>query len=92
MTDPVRLLVRVFFAYAVLLVLVRLSGKHLVKHAAPYDFALALILSDMIDDALWADVHASVFVVGAGVLTCMHMAFDRLRARAGASLPKEGRH
>lgn len=80
--DPLRLLARVVFAYVVLLILVRLSGKHLVKHAAPHDFALALILGDMVDDVLWADVHASVFVVGAGVLTGMHAAFDRLRVRA----------
>ena len=82
--DPLRILARVLFAYMVLLVLVRVSGKHLVKHASPFDFTLSLILGDMVDDMLWADVTASVFVVGAGVLMFTHTALDLLRVRVAS--------
>ena len=38
----------------------------------------------MVDDVLWADVNASVFVVGAGVLMFIHTAFDPLRFRVAS--------
>lgn len=79
--DPLRIVARVLFAYVVLLVLVRVGGKRLVRHASPFDFALSLILGDMADDLLWAEVDAAVFVVGAGVLVMIHVALDLLRFR-----------
>ena len=79
--DPLRIVARVLFAYVVLLVLVRLGGKRIVRHASPFDFALSLILGDMVDDLLWAEVDAAVFVVGAGVLVMSHVALDLLRFR-----------
>jgi len=79
--DPLRIVARVLFAYVVLLVLVRVGGKRLVRHASPFDFALSLILGDMADDLLWAEVDAAVFVVGAGVLVMIHVAMDLLRFR-----------
>ena len=79
--DPLRIAARVLFAYVVLLVLVRVGGKRLVRHASPFDFALSLILGDMADDLLWAEVDAAVFVVGAGVLVMIHVAMDLLRFR-----------
>lgn len=82
--DPLRIVERVVFAYVVLLVLVRLSGKHLVKHASPFDFTLSLILGDMVDDVLWGDVNASAFVMGAGVLMFIHIVFDLLRLRTAS--------
>ena len=79
--DPLRIVARVLFAYVVLLVLVRVGGKRLVRHASPFDFALSLILGDMVDDVLWAEVDAAVFVIGAGVLVMIHVAIDLLRFR-----------
>ena len=63
--DLCRIVARVLFAYVMLLVMMRVSGKRLVRHASPFDFTLSLILGDMVDDVLWAEVDASVFVVGA---------------------------
>jgi uncharacterized membrane protein YcaP (DUF421 family) len=80
--DPLRIVVRVVFAYVVLLVLVRISGKRLVKQGTPFDFTVALVLGDLIDDLVWAEVNASVFVVAAGMLMFVHAAFDLLRYRA----------
>jgi uncharacterized membrane protein YcaP (DUF421 family) len=82
--DPLRLVVRVVFAYVTLLVLVRVGGKRVVKHASAFEFALSLILADMVDDLLWGDVDASVFVVGVGVLLLMHTALDVVRFRTAS--------
>jgi uncharacterized membrane protein YcaP (DUF421 family) len=81
--DPLRIVVRVVFAYVLLLVLVRLGGKRLVKQASPFDFTLALIIGDMVDDLLWGEVDGSIFVTAVGVLFLIHAAVDFLRYRAG---------
>jgi len=52
--DPLRIVVRVAFAYVVLLALVRLSGERTVKQGSPFDFTVALILGDLIDDVVSA--------------------------------------
>jgi uncharacterized membrane protein YcaP (DUF421 family) len=82
--DPLRILIRVVFAYAVLLVLIRLSGKRAVKQSNAFDFTLALILGDLIDDVVWAEVAVAQFVAAASVLVIVHMAVDMLKYRAGA--------
>lgn len=82
--DPLRIVIRVVFAYVVLLTLIRLSGKRTVKQATPFDFTVALILGDLIDDLLWAEVGASVFVIAAGTLMFVHTAFDLVRYRVGS--------
>jgi uncharacterized membrane protein YcaP (DUF421 family) len=79
--DPLRILARVLFAYVVLLIMMRAGGKRLVRHASPLDFTVSVILGDMIDDMLWAEVDASVFVVGVGVLLMIHLTLDLLRSR-----------
>ena len=82
--DLSHIVARVVFAYVVLLVMVRVSGKRTVRHASPFDFTLSLVLGDMVDDLLWAEVDASVFVVAAGVLVTVHVALELLRMRAVA--------
>lgn len=77
--DPLRIAVRVVFIYVFLLVLVRIAGKRSVRHASPFDFTISLIIGDMLDDALWAEVGASVFAVGVGVLMMAHLLFDLVR-------------
>jgi uncharacterized membrane protein YcaP (DUF421 family) len=82
--DPLRIAARVVFAYVVLMAMVRVSGKRMVRHASPFDFTLSLILGDMVDDLLWAEVDASVFVVAAGVLVTIRMCVELLQLRAGS--------
>jgi uncharacterized membrane protein YcaP (DUF421 family) len=82
--DLLHIVARVLFAYLVLLVLVRASGKRTVRHASPLDFVLSLVLGDMVDDLLWAEVDASVFVVAAGVLMMVHVSLELMRLRAGS--------
>jgi uncharacterized membrane protein YcaP (DUF421 family) len=80
--DPLRILARVLFAYVMLLLMVRAGGKRLVRHASPLDFTLSVIMGDMVDDLLWAEVDASAFVVSVGVLMLIHLTLELLQFRA----------
>lgn len=66
--------VRALFGYAVLLGLLRASGKRTVEQGTPFDFVFALVLGDMVDDLVWAEVSAARFVAAAGTLTLVHTA------------------
>jgi uncharacterized membrane protein YcaP (DUF421 family) len=82
--------VRALFAYVTLLALLRVSGKRTLAQGTAFDFVLALVLGDMIDDLLWGDVPAARFTVAVGVLALAHIVvsvaagrserFDRLIA------------
>ena len=67
-----RIALRAAFAYCVLLGLLRASGKRTVAQGTAFDFVLALVLGDMVDDLLWAEVPAARFAVGVGALTLVH--------------------
>ena len=84
--DPLRLAARALFAYALLLVLIRLAGKRTVKHGSALDFTIALVVGDLVDDMIWAEVPVSQFVVAAGVLFTVHIIFDVARFRSARSL------
>ena len=63
--------VRAVVAYVYLLVLTRAGGKSAVSQSTPFDFLVALILGDVIDDALWAEVSMAKFAGAAGsVMLC----------------------
>jgi uncharacterized membrane protein YcaP (DUF421 family) len=83
--DPLRIAIRAVFAYLTLLVLVRVSGKRTVKQGSPFDFTIALVLGDIFDDAVWAEVAISQFVVAASALVALHVAMDTMRFRARRS-------
>ena len=85
--DPLRIVVRSVLAFAVLYALVRVSGKRTVKQGSPFDFTLALILGDMFDDAIWAEVAMSQFIVACSVLIGVHVVMDYFRWRAGSATP-----
>lgn len=68
-----RIAIRALFVYLLLLGLIRLSGKRALAQATPFDFVLSLILGDLIDDALWAEVSAAQFVVATGTLALVHL-------------------
>jgi uncharacterized membrane protein YcaP (DUF421 family) len=80
--DLLQIPVRVVFAYVVLLVLMRLSGKRSVRQASPFDFTFAIAMGDLIDNMMLGEVRAAVFVVATGVLMATHVALDQARARA----------
>ena len=61
--DLGRIAIRALAAYVYLLVTTRASGKRVVQQATPFDFIVALILGDLIDDCLWAEVSVAKFGV-----------------------------
>jgi uncharacterized membrane protein YcaP (DUF421 family) len=66
-----RIAVRALVAYVYLLVLTRAGGKSAVSQATPFEFLVALILGDVIDDALWAEVSMAKFGAAAGsIMLC----------------------
>jgi uncharacterized membrane protein YcaP (DUF421 family) len=72
--DPWRIAVRAIAAYVYLLFATRATGKRVVAQATAFDFVVALILGDLIDDALWAEVSLARFatavtaIVGADII------------------------
>jgi uncharacterized membrane protein YcaP (DUF421 family) len=79
--EPWRIAVRAVFAYLVLLGLVRAAGKRAVHQGTAFDFVLSLVVGDLIDDVVWAEVAASRFTVAAGTLAMAHTAVALLCAR-----------
>lgn len=70
--DLLHVAVRAAFGYVALLALLRATGKRTVAQGTPFDFVLALILGDMVDDLLWGEVPAAAFVVAVSTLALVH--------------------
>ncbi len=83
--DPFRLIARCLASYLVLLVLLRLAGKRTLRHGPPFDFVLAFVLGDLIDNAIWGEVPFIQFVVASSTLVLTRLLMTPLRA---ASLPR----
>jgi uncharacterized membrane protein YcaP (DUF421 family) len=66
--DLWRIAVRAIVSYLFALLLVRISGKRTVGQASPFDFAIAVIVGDLFDDVVWAEVAASQFVAAMGAI------------------------
>jgi uncharacterized membrane protein YcaP (DUF421 family) len=87
-----KIAVRVLFSYLVLLTLMRFSGKRSVSQLGAPAFIVTLIIGDLIDDLLWAEVGAGEFAAASGgvVITGLLVALaTHLSSAAGAIL--EGR-
>lgn len=67
--DLGRIAVRAVFAYGYLLVMTRISGKRAVSHSTPIDYLVALIIGDLVDDALWGEVSMPVFGAAVASIT-----------------------
>lgn len=79
------IVVRVVVSYITLLTLVRLSGRLSVKHATTFDFVVALIAGDLIDNAVWAEVPFLQFVAASVSLFATHAAMRYLGYRAASN-------
>ena len=65
------IVVRAIVAYAYLLFITRISGKRVISQATPFDFIVALLLGDLIDDAVWAEVSVAKFAGAVGsIMLC----------------------
>lgn len=73
---------RAAVAYFYLLVLMRASGKRGVAQATSFDFVVALIVGDLVDDALWAEVPVEQFAAAAGSIFLVDVAAKIAAARS----------
>jgi uncharacterized membrane protein YcaP (DUF421 family) len=67
---------RAIVAYIVLLVLVRVSGRQSVRQGTTFQFAIALVIGDMVDNAIWAEVSLAKFLVAVATLFATHWAVE----------------
>ena len=79
--DPLRIAVRAAVAYTFLFALLRIAGKRSVHQGTTFDFVLALILGDMVDDALWSEVPIAQFVVATATLVLMKLTLTLYKSR-----------
>jgi len=69
-----RIAVRAVVAYFYLFAVTRASGKSTISQATPFDFIVSLIIGDVIDDALWAEVSIAKFGAAAGSIVLCDLA------------------
>lgn len=67
--SPLHIVVRTLIAYLFLLAMLRVSGKRLVAEATGMQLVLAILIGDLVDDAMFGAVPLAQFVVAAGSLT-----------------------
>jgi uncharacterized membrane protein YcaP (DUF421 family) len=63
-----QIVIRALVAYVYLLLMTRMSGKRVVSQATPFDLLVSLIVGDLIDDGLWAEVSMAKFAVAVGTI------------------------
>ena len=83
--DLWKIAVRAIAVYVFLIVSMRLSGTRTVAQATSFDFVLALIFGDMMDDAIWAEVPFSHFIVGTTTLFVAHVVVGTMTNRGDRS-------
>jgi uncharacterized membrane protein YcaP (DUF421 family) len=89
--DPLRIAARALFAYGIVLVLIRLTGKRTVRHGSALDFTIALVVGDLVDDMIWAEVPVGQFIVAAMMLFMVHITLDVARFRSSFKIFNTGR-
>lgn len=71
--SPLAMGVRALVAYLFLLALVRVSGKRLVSEATGMQFVLAIMIGDLVDDAMFATIPFAQLIVAAGTLAVLQL-------------------
>jgi uncharacterized membrane protein YcaP (DUF421 family) len=76
--EPLRIAVRALAAFIFLLALLRLSGKRTIYQGTAFDFVLALVLGDLIDNVVFGQspfaqfAVASLTLIGARLIATFH--------------------
>jgi uncharacterized membrane protein YcaP (DUF421 family) len=73
-----RVALRVLTAYLFLLALLRFAGRQSIRHGTPFDFVLALVLGDLIDNAIWAEVPFAHFAIASTTLVLTRLSSGRI--------------
>ena len=84
--DLTAIATRAIVAYVVLLVLVRINGKRSIRHGTTFQFVVALVIGDMVDNAIWAEVSQLQFLVAVGTLSATHWVVEYANYRSTAQL------
>ena len=71
--DPLRIAVRAAFTFALVLTLIRASGKRSMRQGDLSSFIVAVIVGDLFDDFFWAEVGAAQFIVAVGTIVMLHL-------------------
>jgi uncharacterized membrane protein YcaP (DUF421 family) len=71
--SPLSVAVRALVAYIFLLALLRVSGKRLLSEATGIQFVLAIMIGDLVDDAMFATVPFAQLIVAAGTLAVLQL-------------------
>ena len=82
--EPFAIAARAALSYIVLLALVRITGKHTIRQGTAFDFAVALIIGDLVDDVIWAEVSTAQFLVACSTLFALHWLLQVVRFRVPA--------
>jgi uncharacterized membrane protein YcaP (DUF421 family) len=76
--DPLRITVRTLAAFIFLLALLRVTGKRTISQGSSFDFVLALVLGDLVDNVVFDEspfaqfAVAAIVLVGARFLVTLH--------------------
>jgi uncharacterized membrane protein YcaP (DUF421 family) len=65
------------------LFLLRTAGRRAIRHGTTFDFVLALILGDMVDDVLWSEVPFAQFAVATSTLILAKLGFTLYKKPGG---------
>lgn len=71
--ELTRIAVRALLAFIYLLFMTRIAGKRVIAQATPLDLVISLIIGDVIDDAIWAEVSTARFAVAVGTITFLQI-------------------
>jgi uncharacterized membrane protein YcaP (DUF421 family) len=80
--DLLSLIVRSLASFLFLLVLLRLTGKRTIYQGSSFDFVLALVLGDLVDNAVFGQSPFAQFAVAAITLVGTRLAFTLHKGRA----------
>ena len=81
--DPLRIIVRVVFAYVLVLAFTRISGHRTMRQNDLPSFVIAVVIGDLFDDVIWAEVPVSQFAVAVATLFLMHLRVKGLIFHSG---------
>jgi len=80
--DVGRIAVRALFTFISLLILMRVAHKRMIAEVTPFDFIVSLILGDLIDDALFAEVPFAQFIIAATTIVGLEIVVAHFSARS----------
>lgn len=84
MNDLIAIAVRISVMYLYALALIRFSGKRSLGNLSAHDFLVALMLGDLFDDIIWADVPLANGLVAAAVLVAVDVLLGVAELRSPA--------